>query len=824
MTRRNIGNLGMRATIGVILTAAATHGTALGATTTITDASQLTLPYVNNGLLYLGGNETTKTGGALSLTFGTGDDVTTTTALADRSEGSIRIYDANVTLNGGNVSNRWFRLHNGRWTNLAGDTFFDIQNIIGCGEIADDRAVKASTFDVQGGSYTFRRLAVGMANSDAYPARLTLSGGVAGSDVMNPVTSGNTKWYSGLDIAVRALNGETPANSGTQFDTEYASGDVLISGNGKLSVPRVSFGGNHTTGPWGSSGHASGRLRMTGGEIEIGTVGFCLGENWNAAANSWYDVTLSGGKVSTRYGGARQDMAVRLSSANGGVTYDIGSGHTYTVGTNMFGSGGLVKTGAGTMALGCGNDYTGRTEIAQGRLVVKSTAAASGTAYLASDATVPPATTSLLADDLSAANGASVSSWTAHTGSSPATELTLTTAQTFMSEATAPVVTTAGFNGHKAVSFNGMSSMLGCGGAGAAYLPIGSGNGTTSGFSVAMVVRFNAPGGGSSKWSFFSSNPFFGPTRNGYGQAYTWNIALTGAGQLQGGSVWTPQNNDNKADWADAVTARPMPRWLDDGRPHVVVMTFPDIGESAGKVTMTVDGYRSESAASWLKSTSLGYSRSYMLLGGSNMCATNRYTACDVAEIRFWRGTQLSEAQIKAFCEEASTTYGVELDGYMTFGVSGQHSKEVHVAFGASYGTDEIDWTLPLYAGQTLSGAGAVIGKMSAQTGSSIVLSASGSPAFDNLTLVDGATIKIADDAAAALTATMFTIGENDVVDVDVSAIVESNRSVNLVSFASGTATAANFRVVPATAEYSVKVANGKVRLSCMNGMQLIYR
>ena len=813
-----------RAAIAAFLTAAAVQGIALGATVTITDASQLTLPYVNNGLLYLGGNETTKTGNALSLTFGTGDDVTTTTALADRSEGSIRIYDANVTLNGGNVSNRWFRLHNGRWTNLAGDAFFDVQNIIGCGEIADDRAVKTAAFDVQGGSYTFRRLAVGMANSDALPARLTLSGGVAGSDVMNPITTGTTKWYSGLDIAVRHLNGETPANSGTQFDTEYASGDVLVSRDGKLSVPRVSFGGNHTTGPWGSSGHASGRLRMTGGEIEVGTVGFCLGNNWDAAADSWYGVTFSGGKVSTKYDGARQDMAVRLSSANGGVTFDIGSGHTYTVGTNMFGSGGLVKTGAGTMALECGNDYTGRTEVAQGRLVVKSTAAASGTAYVASGATVPPATTTLFADDLAAENGESVSSWTAHAGSSPATELALSTAQIFVSEATAPVVTTAGFNGHKAVSFDGVSSMLGSGGAVAAYLPSGSANGTTSGFSVAMVVRFAAPGGGSSKWSFFSSNPFFGPTRNGYGQAYTWNIALTGAAQLQGGSVWTPQNNDNKAEWADAVTACPAPRWLDDGRPHVVVMTFPDIGESGGKVTMTVDGYRSDPAASWLKSTTLGYSRSYMLLGGSNMCATNRYTACDVAEIRFWRGMQLTEAQIKAFSEDAAATYGVELDGYTTFGVSGQHSKEVHVASGASYGTDESGWTLPLYAGQTLSGAGSVIGSMSAQAGSTILLSASGSPSFANLTLENGATIRIEDDESSAMSAEALVIGSGDVVGIDISAVISARKSLDFITFASGAVSAGNFRVYPATERYLIRVGNGKVRLSSQSGLAVIVR
>ena len=239
---------------------------------------------------------------------------------------------------------------------------------------------------------------------------------------------------------------------------------------------------------------------------------------------------------------------------------------------------------------------------------------------------------------------------------------------------------------------------------------------------------------------------------------------------------------------------------------------------------MTVDGYRSEDAANWSSTSTLGYGRSYMLLGGSDMFKTNRYTPCSVAEIRFWRGTQLSEAQIKAFSEEMAETYGVELDGYTTFGVSGQHSKEVHVASGASYGTDEANFTLPLYAGQTLSGEGSVIGKMSAQAGSTIALSASGSPTFADLTLADGAAIKIADDGAAALTATNLTIGANDVIDVDVSAVADARHSVNLISFTSGTATADNFRVVPANPLYLFNVADGKVKLSCLNGTQILFR
>ena len=43
-------------------------------------------------------------------------------------------------------------------------------------------------------------------------------------------------------------------------------------------------------------------------------------------------------------------------------------------------------------------------------------------------------------------------------------------------------------------------------------------------------------------------------------------------------------------------------------------------------------------------------------------------------------------------------------------------------------------------------------------------------------------------------------------------------------SFTSGTATADNFRVVPANPLYLFKVVDGKVRLSCINGTQILFR
>ena len=61
-------------------------------------------------------------------------------------------------------------------------------------------------------------------------------------------------------------------------------------------------------------------------------------------------------------------------------------------------------------------------------------------------------------------------------------------------------------------------------------------------------------------------------------------------------------------------------------------------------------------------------------------------------------------------------------------------------------------------------------------------------------------------------------------IDVDVSAVADARHSVNLISFTSGTATADNFRVVPANPLYLFNVADGKVKLSCLNGTQILFR
>ena len=63
----------------------------------------------------------------------------------------------------------------------------------------------------------------------------------------------------------------------------------------------------------------------------------------------------------------------------------------------------------------------------------------------------------------------------------------------------------------------------------------------------------------------------------------------------------------------------------------------------------------------------------------------------------------------------------------------------------------------------------------------------------------------------------------NDVIDVDVSVVADVRHSVNLISFTSGTATVDNFRVVPANPLYLFKVSGGKVRLSCLNGTQVLF-
>ncbi|MGB3432542.1 autotransporter-associated beta strand repeat-containing protein [Achromobacter sp.] len=112
----------------------------------------------------------------------------------------------------------------------------------------------------------------------------------------------------------------------------------------------------------------SGNNHYTGGtEILGGTLQVARDENLGAASGG---LAFNGGTLAAT---DSFDTARAVTLANSG-TFDVEDGARLGVNGPISGGGGLVKTGAGTLALGSSNSYIGGTTIAGGTLQIESDA------------------------------------------------------------------------------------------------------------------------------------------------------------------------------------------------------------------------------------------------------------------------------------------------------------------------------------------------------------------------------------------------------------------------------------------------------------------
>lgn len=157
-----------------------------------------------------------------------------TDATSDRQKGHLRVQDADVISDGATVtSNSWFDLRSGSWTQRAGDTAFNYAAIIGRLS-AVNYGLQRQRLQVEGGTFTARRVNVGMGNCDKVPAVLRVTDGtLTCSDIAG------AGWAAGLSIGQRVASGEEY----TYWDNEK-----------NQNVPRVLFGQHirrRTTGDFG---------------------------------------------------------------------------------------------------------------------------------------------------------------------------------------------------------------------------------------------------------------------------------------------------------------------------------------------------------------------------------------------------------------------------------------------------------------------------------------------------------------------------------------------------------------------------------------------
>lgn len=156
----------------------------LGATTNAAYAFSQIFPtraVSNDGAFYFGGpdGDPVWKAGSYQITLEAGDSLKgpNNLSVADRARGMIYVQNADVISDGGDVTgNIWFRLRNGSWSQLAGDSFFNYGTIVGRGR-PDDMGLKRQRFTLAGGTWTCRRMSVGMGNGDFAPAEFIMTGG-----------------------------------------------------------------------------------------------------------------------------------------------------------------------------------------------------------------------------------------------------------------------------------------------------------------------------------------------------------------------------------------------------------------------------------------------------------------------------------------------------------------------------------------------------------------------------------------------------------------------------------------------------------------------
>ncbi len=189
-------------------------------------------------------------------------------------------------------------------------------------------------------------------NSSGGTARFIVNGtGIL--DIENLFTSGTTAgsiegsgkiFLGSKNLAVGANNLSTTF-SGVMLDAGGTGGSLTKTGAGTLTLSGISTYTGGTT--------------VTGGLINFNTA-----NNFGTGA-----ITLDGGGLQWATG-TSTDISSRLAPfGSGGGTFDT-NGNNVTFASALSGTGGLTKTGTGTLALSGVNTYTGATTIDGGTLAI----------------------------------------------------------------------------------------------------------------------------------------------------------------------------------------------------------------------------------------------------------------------------------------------------------------------------------------------------------------------------------------------------------------------------------------------------------------------
>ncbi len=569
-----------------------------------------------------------------TVTLADGDRITGPgTGGSDRETGHLRVQDTRVVSDGADVAGIWFDIRSGSWTQRGGDTAFTYAAIVGRGRSAD-YGLAEQRLALEGGTFTARRLTVGLGNGDGNPAEVRVAGGAyAGTLPDEP----SQWWATGVALASRTATGESKWEGSKEVafsDSEFAAGRLEITA-GTVKTPAVVFGNDNNV--WGMMDYRSGaRVGLSGGRLEVGGGGFRTASAWwndRSMDRSWYDVVLSGGTLAFYRPGTVSPADMRLSDRAGGTAIEVPAGGTAAISGSLYGAGGLRKTGAGTLALRGANDYTGRTDVVEGRLAVGDrfeTAVWTGDANGGVEDGAPVASW-----PLAAALDAS-SAWTfAHATSMPNTEGT-----------TPPTLARGAVNGHDALAFGGETTGFLTGNA---AQPISD----RSSFTVALVFQTEKDFAGSASEEVATATQIFGTSmEQSWSMGRLYGLALDDQGRVGCGMFGGRWQEGTEVKTMESENLWSTNR-VNDGRPHVVVWKWAWNGSHVLRVDDAV--FRLASPSNGVRQTI----RTRILLGvGERQKAPVRRFRGLLADLRMVDGA-VSDARCTQLARELGLRYGV---------------------------------------------------------------------------------------------------------------------------------------------------------------------
>ena len=564
--------------------------------------------FANNGMFSFGSKENDTSMAAdipPVVTLAAGDSLGGTDAAnSSRSKQLIHVQDTHVVVDGGDVTgNSWFYLRSGSWTQLSGDTAFNYAALIGRG-ISSVYKCQQQRLTISGGTFTARRMSVGMANEDAYPAEVFMTGGSYASTLPN-----GSDWASALAIGQRLANGETTwsneEHKSVNLDSQYASARFEMTG-GTVTTPSILFGNDYNI-DGKKDLHTASRFALRGGTLRLGLNGIRKARYWDAN-DSHYDCVLSGGTFTFYKNDADSQADMRLSDRDGGTSFCTSNNVTSTrIYGSLYGSGGFRKIGPGTLRLTGANDYTGRTDVVEGSLYTGADCAFAVDAIWQAD------------DFFDLGAGTQVGDWTNRGGIGPWTFKNAGTIDTFRGmNLSSPTVAATTMNGHAELAFDGTRAMFVTGNA---AQPISE----KDKFTIACVLRVEegTVGGGSGDWQ--DATVIMGcslSSASTLGSRY--GLALNANGCIGCGmkSTW-------QADGANVTTNETL--WsttpINDGKPHVVVWTW----EYGQQHTLRVDNetVNCNSVSNGCKKTI----KTRFILGAGEYAPTKRFRGT-IADLR----------------------------------------------------------------------------------------------------------------------------------------------------------------------------------------------